>query len=433
MQMYDIIAEKKRGGTLSEEEIRFFVKGYTDGNIPDYQISALLMAICLNGMTDGELSVLTSAIADSGDRVDLSEFGALAADKHSTGGVGDKTTLIVAPIVASLGVKVAKMSGRGLGHTGGTVDKLESIPGYRTSLSTEEFYSQVRKTGIAVVGQSGNLAPADKKLYALRDVTATVDSVALIASSIMGKKLAGGANTIVLDTKYGSGSFMKSAADAELLARKMVSIGRSNGKNVAALITNMDIPLGSAIGNTLEVKEAVQTLKGNGPSDLTEVCLALSAVMVSLSLNVEINEAERLVADALYSGKAYEKFKEWISTQGADASFIEDTARLGSAKYSLDVAAWRDGYISSMDTELIGLVSVSLGAGRMTKEDTIDSTAGIIIHKKTPDYVQAGDTIMTLYSDREDTLAPAAKRIKTAVTLAEKQPEVVKTVHSRIM
>lgn len=432
MNIYDIILKKKRGSELTCDEVAYFVDGYTKGEIPDYQVSALLMAICFNGMTDTELAQLTASIAHSGDTVDLSEFGTLTVDKHSTGGVGDKTTLITAPIVASLGAKVAKMSGRGLGHTGGTVDKLESVPGYRTSVSSEEFYSQVRQIGIAVVGQSGNLAPADKKLYALRDVTATVDSVPLIASSIMGKKLAGGAGAIVLDVKYGSGSFMKTPEDAELLADTMVRIGKANGKRVAALITDMSIPLGYAIGNTLEVIEAIDTLRGKGPKDLTKICLELSSSMVTLALGVSREEADVMVKDSLYSGKAYEKFKEWITAQGGSLAHITDTTLFERAKYSLDVVAERDGYLGAMNTEHIGLAAVSLGAGRVTKTDVIDPAAGIIMRKKTGDAVSVGDSIMTLYSDSEAKLSDAAERIKSDLRYSDAPVTGGALIYSRI-
>jgi pyrimidine-nucleoside phosphorylase len=432
MNTYDIISKKKHGEELTASEIEFIVDGYTKGSIPDYQVSALLMAICFNGMTDKELSTLTMAIAKSGDTVDLSEFGALAADKHSTGGVGDKTTLIVAPLVASVGVKVAKMSGRGLGHTGGTVDKLESIPGYKTDVSSEDFYSQVRRIGIAVVGQSGNLAPADKKLYALRDVTATVDSVPLIASSIMGKKLASGANSIVLDVKYGSGSFMKTPECARELADKMVRIGQANGRRVAALITNMDVPLGYAIGNSLEVKEAVDTLRGNGPEDLTEVCLALSSAMVSLALGLGEREAYNTVKEALADGRAYGKFKEWITAQGGDISYIEDTDMLPRSEYSFDVLAEEDGYISFMDAEALGLAAVSLGAGRATKSDIIDHAAGIVLKKKTADKVKRGECIMTLYSNKKESLEPEGARIMEGIRYSNSAPERQSTVHSKV-
>ena len=318
MRFYDIIAKKRHGRALTDEEIDFFFKEYTGGNIPDYQMSALLMAICTMGMSAEETARLTAAIAASGDMVDLSRFGALTADKHSTGGVGDKTTLIVAPLAAALGCKVAKMSGRALGHTGDTVDKLESFPGYNVALSPEEFLDTVERIGLSVVGQSGNLAPADKKLYALRDVTATVDSLPLIASSIMGKKLAAGAHSIVLDVKFGSGSFMKTPESAKNLAEAMVDIGKKNGRAVSALVTNMDSPLGYAVGNILEVKEAIATLRGEGPGDLTEICIALASEMAHLALGIPIETAEAMATEALESGVAYNKFKEWISAQSGE-------------------------------------------------------------------------------------------------------------------
>ena len=396
MQLYDIITKKKHGEELTDEEIKFFVEGYTRGEILDYQASALTMAICLRGCTERETATLTQAICDSGDVVDLSELGDSTVDKHSTGGVGDKTTMVIAPIVASLGAAVAKMSGRGLGHTGGTVDKLESFPGYRTSLTPEEFIGQVKKIGIAVIGQSGNLAPADKKLYALRDVTATVDSIPLITSSIMGKKLAAGTRSIVLDVKYGSGSFMKTAEDAETLARNMVEIGYRRGRRVSALITNMDVPLGHAVGNILEVKEAIEVLSGRGPADLREVALSLATEMVRLSLGKDALTARRMCEDAISSGKARAKLVEWIGEQGGDARYAADTSLFEAAAYSRPVYAPEDGYITAMNTEKIGLASVALGAGRVTKDDLIDFTAGIIIEKKTGDYVQRGDLIATL-------------------------------------
>ena len=364
MRFYDIIAKKRHGLALSGEEIDFFVSEYTAGSIPDYQASALLMAICTRGMSGEETARLTAAIAASGNRVDLSCFGNLTVDKHSTGGVGDKTTLIVAPLAASLGCKVAKMSGRGLGHTGGTVDKLESFPGYTTSLSSEKFLDTVRRIGVSVVGQSGNLAPADKKIYALRDVTATVDSVPLIASSVMGKKLAAGAHSIVLDVKCGSGSFMKTPREAEELARAMVDIGRRNGRAVSALITNMDAPLGSAVGNILEVREAIDTLRGAGPRDLREICIALAAEMAHLSLGTDLRTARSRAEEALAGGAALAKFKEWISAQGGDVSYIDEPEKFDTARCITELKATEDGYITAMDTERIGLASVALGAGR---------------------------------------------------------------------
>ncbi len=432
MRIYDIITKKKHGEELTEEEIRFFVNGFTDGSIPDYQISPLLMAICLKGMTDSETFVLTDAIAKSGDNIDLSEFGELSVDKHSTGGVGDKTTLIVAPITASLGCKVAKMSGRGLGHTGGTVDKLESFPGYNTSLSPEEFFRQVRNCGISVIGQSGNLAPADKKLYALRDVTATVDSIPLITSSIMGKKLAAGSHNIVLDVKCGSGAFMKTAEDAKELAEKMVDIGNMCGRNVAALITNMDIPLGHAVGNILEVKEAMSVLRGGGPSDLVEVCTALASLIVHLSLKVTLDEARTMVADAITSGKALATFREWIVAQGGDGRYVDNPELWDAAGISSDILAEKSGYIAHINAESVGMAGVTLGAGRATKDDAIDFTAGVILHKKTGEYVSKGDVIATIYTNRENALESAKAEILGAISISdtavEQQPLIYETV-----
>lgn len=423
MRMYDIIENKRNGRELSKEEIEFFVKGYTDGTIPDYQASAFCMAVYFKGMTEKETVILTESMANSGDTVDLSMFGSLSADKHSTGGVGDKTSLIVAPIAASLGAKVAKMSGRGLGHTGGTVDKLESIPGYKTTLSEDEFLSQVEKTGIAIIGQSGNLTPADKKLYALRDVTATVDSIPLIVSSIMSKKIAAGSKNIVLDVKCGSGAFMKTLKDAEILANEMVKIGNSCGRNTAALITDMDRPLGSAVGNSLEVIEAVKVLKGEVENDLKEVCLSLAAKLISLVLSLSYEESLKRVTDALESGKAYCKMKEWISAQGGDAAFIDNTELFEKAEYSYEILSDSDGYISAMDTEKIGLSSVILGAGRSSKEDKIDFSAGIIIDKKTGDKIKKGEKIATLFTNNETSLQDAEKTYLSALTVSAEKPE----------
>lgn len=433
MDMYEIITKKKHGEALTREEIEAFVKGYTDGDIPDYQASALLMAICFKGMTDEETFALTDAIARSGEEIDLGAFDTLSADKHSTGGVGDKTTLIVAPIAAALGCKVAKMSGRGLGHTGGTVDKLESFDGYNTSLTPAEFFSQVQRCGIAVIGQSGNLAPADKKLYALRDVTATVDSVPLIASSIMGKKLAAGSHNIVLDVKYGSGGFMKTPESAVELAEKMVKIGNMKGRNVAALITNMDIPLGHAVGNILEVREAIATLSGKGPADLSEVCLSLASTMAHLALGISIKEARERAEDALYSGKALEKFAEWIAAQGGDTSVIYDICKFKCAKYALEVKAECDGYISKMDTEHIGHIAVLLGAGRLTKDDEIDHSAGIVIEKKTGEMVKRGDVLATLYTNKESALAAARDELIRSYTVSDTAPSEHALIYKTIL
>ena len=419
MRIYDIIKKKRDGFELTKEEIDFFIKGYVGGSIHDYQASALCMAIFFQGMNERETADLTLAMAYSGDTVDLSRFGDLTVDKHSTGGVGDKTTLIVAPIVSSLGCVMAKMSGRGLGHTGGTIDKLESIDGFNTALSPVEFFSQVEKNGVAVVGQTGNLTPADKKLYALRDVTATVDNLSLIASSIMSKKIAAGSHTIVLDVKCGSGAFMKTPEDAKELAEAMVKIGNNCGRNTAAVITNMDRPLGNNIGNSLEVIEAIEVLRNNGPEDLKEVCLALSSEIVSLSKNIPIEEARRLTEEALSSGKAFEKFKEWVSSQGGKREWIENTELFPKAKYSFEIKAEKDGYISKMDAESIGIASVILGAGRETKEDTIDMSAGIVLNKKTGDKVEKGDTLATLYSCSEKSFNSSKEKFLSALAFSE--------------
>lgn len=418
MRMYDIIKKKRDGGALSKEEIDFFIKGYVDGSIPDYQASAFCMAVFYSCMTEEETANLTLSMAHSGDTVDLSRFGTLSADKHSTGGVGDKTTLIVAPICASLGCVMAKMSGRGLGHTGGTIDKLESIEGFNTALSPEEFFTQVEKTGIAVVGQTGNLTPADKKLYALRDVTATVDSLPLIASSIMSKKLAAGAHNIVLDVKCGSGAFMKTPEDAEALATEMVKIGKMCGRNTRAVITNMNRPLGNNIGNALEVQEAIDVLKNSGPEDLREVCLALATEIVASTKGISREEAEILTNDALTSGKAYNKFIEWVKAQGA----TQNELSFKKADYTYDVISETDGYIVSSDAEKIGISAVILGAGREKKEDTIDMSAGIILNKKTGDKVTKGDTIATLYSCNKNSFEGAKKQFLDALEFSENEP-----------
>ena len=428
MRMYDIIEKKKQGLELTEPEIRELITEYTAGNIPDYQMSALMMAIYFRGMTKEETSILTDAMARSGDTVDLSEFGDLTVDKHSTGGVGDKTTLIVTPIVAAAGGVVAKMSGRGLGHTGGTVDKLESFTGFKTSLTPEQFRDQVKKCSLAVIGQSADLAPADKKLYALRDVTATVNSIPLIASSIMSKKLAAGTRSIVLDVKCGSGAFMNTPELATELARAMVDIGNSRGRRTAAVITNMDLPLGHAIGNALEVKEAIEVLKGGGPSDLREVCLKLASVMLSLSLGITEAEGASLAKKTLECGRAYEKFCEWIAAQGGDAAYARNPGLFGEAKYKRDITATTDGYILSCDAEAIGIAAMKLGAGRATKEDIIDPRAGIIIHKKPSDKVSVGEVIATLYTERENTLAEAEKILLSSLKFDTNEPKAQKMI-----
>ena len=423
MRMYDIIEKKRDGLALSDEEIRFFVDGYTDGSIPDYQASALCMAIFFRGMNDREISVLTDAMAHSGDMIDLSRFGTLSADKHSTGGVGAKTSLIVMPIVAALGAKVAKMTGRGLGHTGGTVDKLESIPGYQIALDSERFLTQVEDIGISLVGQSGNLTPADKKLYALRDVTATVNSIPLITSSIMSKKLAAGAHNIVLDVKVGSGAFMKTPADGRALAEKMVSIGKLCGRNMTAVLTNMDVPLGHNIGNALEVREAVAVLKGESRGDLREVCIALASNLIRMVFDLTEEEARRRVIDALGSGAAFSKLKEWISAQGGDTRCLDDPSLFPATAFAYEIQSPVNGYIRKMDAERIGITSVMLGAGRETKDAPIDYSAGIVLCKKVGERVSAGETLATLYTNRESALAEAAEHYLTALTFGETPPE----------
>ena len=432
MRMYDIIQKKRDGGALTKEEIDFFVKGYTDGSIPDYQASAFTMAVYFQGMNDEETTNLTLAMANSGDTLDLSCIDGVTVDKHSTGGVGDKTTLIVAPIVASLGCKVAKMSGRGLGHTGGTVDKLESIKGFKVELSPEEFIEQVKNTGICVIGQSGNLAPADKKLYALRDVTATVNSIPLIASSIMSKKLAAGSECIVLDVKTGSGAFMKTVESAVELSQKMVAIGRNDGRKVAALITDMDIPLGTNIGNTLEVEEAVRVLKGEVNNDLKEVCIALASNIVSLAKDIELPEAEKLVNEAICDGRALSKLRELVIAQGGDVSYIDNTSEIPKAKISHEVISGKTGYINHMDTEKIGLSSVILGAGREKKEDSIDYTAGIILRKKTGDFVSTGDVICELITNDEKRISQAEAMFIEAITISDEKPDMKPLIYETI-
>ncbi|MBR3753997.1 MAG: pyrimidine-nucleoside phosphorylase [Clostridia bacterium] len=432
MRFYDIIKKKRDGFELTKEEIEFFAFGAADGSIPDYQLTAMLMAIFFKGMSKRETADLTLAMANSGDTVDLSPLGGITADKHSTGGVGDKTTLIVAPIVASCGVKVAKMSGRGLGHTGGTVDKLESIPGYKTTLTREEFFGVVEKSSMSVIGQSGNLAPADKKLYALRDVTATVDSIPLIASSIMSKKIAAGAACIVLDIKVGSGAFMKTPELAQSLAREMIDIGTAVGRKTAAVISNMDVPLGINVGNSLEVIEAVETLRGNGPEDLKELCICLAANMLVLSGKGSEEECTALARAALESGRAFETLKACVEAQGGDASYLDNIDKFPKAKYSFDIVAESDGYITKMDSERIGIAACMLGAGRKTANDTIDFAAGLKILKKTGGKVCKGDILATLYANDEALFASAAEEYTAAVTLGNSRPKVLPIIISTV-
>lgn len=432
MRMYDIISKKRNGETLNEEEIRFMVSGYVKGEIPDYQMSAMLMAIYFKGMDDRETAILTNEVAHSGDMVDLSPIEGVKVDKHSTGGVGDKTTLVVAPIVAACGVKVAKMSGRGLGHTGGTVDKMESIPGMKTTLTEEEFFQVVNTAGLSVIGQSGNLAPADKKLYALRDVTATVDSIPLIAASIMSKKLAAGSDCILLDVKTGSGAFMKTLENSLTLAEKMVAIGEHAGRKTMALITNMDIPLGSRIGNSLEVIEAVETLKGRGPKDLTEVCLQLAAGMLYLAGKGTMEACRAMAEKAIEDGSALNRLIAMVEAQGGDSSVIKDTSLFKKAPFYKEVKAKKSGYITRMNTEQCGIASSLLGAGRITKDSLIDYTAGIALIKKVGDQVCQGDVIAVLYASEEALFAASEKEILRAVTISPDQPEEMPLIYARV-
>lgn len=428
MKMYDIIDRKKNGEELTKSEIEYFVGGFTRGEIPDYQASALLMAIWFCGMNDRELADLTLSMAHSGDMINLDAVDGFTVDKHSTGGVGDKTTLIVAPAVAACGGKVAKMSGRGLGFTGGTIDKLESIPGFNTSVGEKEFIDNVNKIGLCIAGQTGEIAPADKKIYALRDVTATVDSIPLIASSIMSKKLAAGSKGIVLDVKCGSGAFMKTYEDAKLLAEKMTAIGQRAGRKTVALITNMDIPLGRAVGNALEVKEAVKILKNEQKDELYEVSVALAAQMLSLVNSKDIYECEKMVRLAIENGSALEKLKEAVGAQGGDISYIDDTSKFIDASVCIEYKAEKSGYINKIDAQKIGRASVLLGAGREKKDDVIDFGAGIYLCKKTGDEVREGDTVARLYTNKNEYADSALAVIKEAFDYSQKKPYIGKTV-----
>lgn len=432
MRMYDILAKKRDGGILTDEEIQFFIDGYVSGAIPDYQASALLMAIFLKGMTPHGTAALTRSMAQSGDLVDLSSIDGIKVDKHSTGGVGDKTTLIVAPVVASLGVRVAKMSGRGLGHTGGTVDKLESIPGFRTTLDREAFFDVVRRVGVSVIGQSGNLAPADKKLYALRDVTATVNSIPLIASSIMRKKIAAGSDRILLDVKTGSGAFMKTLEDSIALAKEMVSIGEHVGRRTVALITDMDRPLGCAIGNALEVREACETLQGRGPADLTEVCIELAANMLWLAEKGELAQCRSLARQQIANGEAFAKLKEMVQAQGGDTSVLDDPSRFDRSNVCYEVLAQREGFLYAMDTERCGIASMELGAGREKKEDPIDYSAGIVLRKKVGDFVRKGEVLASFYSSEESKCRTAEQTFTQALRIQDARPKQTALIHARV-
>lgn len=425
----DLIQKKKNGETLTKEEIDFMITDYVAGKILDYQMSAMLMAIYFNGMENEELAAFTLAMRDSGDLVDLSPIEGIKVDKHSTGGVGDKTTLIVGPIVAACGVPVAKMSGRGLGFTGGTLDKLESISGFRIDLSAEEFFETVKKTGISVIGQTGNLAPADKLLYALRDVTATVDSIPLIAASVMSKKLAAGSDKIVLDVTTGSGAFMKNTRDAKKLAKHMVAIGNHAGKETVAILTGMEEPLGFAIGNNMEVKEAIEVLKGDGPEDVKEVSVALAGMMLSLGLeNVSHSQGKRMAKKALSSGQAFEKFKEMVQAQGGDIRYVEHPEFFERDAFEGEVLAAEDGFLSGMDTEKIGVAAGLLGAGRETKDSVIDMSAGIYLEKKIGDTVKKGEPIAICYAGTKEKLNRGMAMFESSIRYSKEAPRIPKLI-----
>ena len=432
MRMYDIIAKKRDGGELSAGEIAFWIAGCVRGDIPDYQTAALLMAVCLRGMTERETADLTLCMARSGETVDLSAIGGVTVDKHSTGGVGDKTTLVVSPIAASLGVRVAKMSGRGLGYTGGTVDKLESIPGLRTALGREDFLGIVRRVGVCLIGQSGDLVPADKKLYALRDVTATVESIPLIASSIMSKKIAAGSDCILLDVKTGSGAFMKTEADSIRLARTMVSIGERAGRRTVALITDMSRPLGNAVGNALEVAEACGTLRGRGPEDLTGLCVELAANMLALAGFGDLPACRKAARGQIENGRAFQKFREMAAAQGGDVSVLDDPSRFPQAALRRDVPARTSGYLRSMDTQACGAAAMELGAGREKKDDPVDFSAGIVLRKKPGDRVEAGEPLAAFHTSSERRFAAAERLFQSAVEIGDLPPRAAPLLHARV-
>ncbi|MBM4761174.1 pyrimidine-nucleoside phosphorylase [Bacillus sp. B15-48] len=432
MRMIDIIEKKRDGFELTKGEIEFAIKGYTDGSIPDYQMSALAMAIFLNDMTTSERVNLTMAMVESGDQIDLSSIEGIKVDKHSTGGVGDTTTLILAPLVASVGVPVAKMSGRGLGHTGGTIDKLESISGFQVEIDIDTFNHLVNTNKVAVVGQSGNLTPADKKLYGLRDVTGTVNSIPLIASSIMSKKIASGADAIVLDVKTGSGAFMKSIEEAKELAHAMVQIGNGAGRNTIAVITDMNQPLGFAIGNALEVKEAIDTLTGKGPKDLYELCLTLGSKMVYLAGKAAtFDEAKKMLEDSIKTGKAIEKFKTFIAAQGGDGSIVDDPTKLPSASYTYEVEAPEDGMVSAIIADKIGLAASLLGAGRITKESQIDLAVGLILRKKIGDKVKKGESLVTIHSNKQE-VTEVKNLVYDAYAISQNEVQVTPLIYGVI-
>lgn len=423
MRMYDIILKKRNGGTLTDAEIKEMIAGYCDGTIPDYQMSAFLMAVYFKGMTHAEISTLTQCMAYSGETVDLSGINGVKVDKHSSGGVGDKTTLIVTPIVAACGAKVAKMTGRGLGHTGGTADKLESIKGFRIALDQKDFFNQVNDIGIAVIGATGNLAPADKKMYALRDVTATVDSIPLIAASIMSKKIAAGSDCIMLDVKVGSGAFVKEVAQAKELSELMVQIGERAGRRTAALITNMDVPLGKAIGNAVEVIEAVGVLKGHGEPDLVQICISLAANILVLAGKGTYSACEELALDAIQSGAAFTKLCQMVKAQGGDTAMLSDTSLFPCASVRHEIKAPQNGYIAAMDTEKCGRAATTLGAGRAVLNSPIDYSAGILLKKKTGDVVQKGEVLAELRTNDQDSVARAEELFLSSLVFSASEPE----------
>ena len=432
MRMIDIIEHKRDGKILTNEEINFFITNYVDGKIPDYQVSALLMAILFRGMSDEEIFNLTNDMLHSGDIIDLSKIKGVKVDKHSTGGVGDKTSLVLGPLVASCGAKLAKMSGRGLGHTGGTLDKMESIPGMQINISEENFISQVNKIGMAIVGQTGHLVPADKKLYALRDVTGTVDSLPLIASSIMSKKLASGSDSILLDVKVGSGAFMKTLEMGEELAKTMVSIGKYFKKDTRAILTDMDEPLGLAVGNNLEVIEAINTLKGNGPKDLTELCIKAGAIMLlQAKICTSFEEGEKLLQSKIENGEAFKKFVEFVEAQGGDITYVLNTSKFEKAKYEISINSNKTGYITKIDALEIGEFAMKLGAGREKIEDKIDYSAGIILSKKIGDFVNSGDELCKIYTNKEN-YEEIIKEIKNSFIISEDKPENRKIIYKVI-
>lgn len=430
MRMYDLIMKKRNGGTLSRDEIFFMIEGYTKGNIPDYQMSAMMMAIYFNGMNEKETAALTMAMAESGDQLDLSGIQGIKVDKHSTGGVGDKTSLALTPMVSACGVKIAKMSGRGLGHTGGTIDKLESFQGFSTSLSEEAFIDQVNRIGISIIGQTKNLAPADKKLYALRDVTATVDNMSLIASSIMSKKLAAGADAIVLDVKTGSGAFMKEEADAMLLAGEMMTIGKNAGRKMMAVISDMDQPLGNAVGNALEVKEAIETLKGHGPADFTELCMTLGSCMLMVAEIAENEQqAREMLKEAVDSGKALDKLAELVEAQGGDKRMVYETDLLPKASSITPLLSEKDGYVEKIQCDEVGICSLILGGGRETKESAIDLSVGIVLTKKVGSHVKEGEPLAYIHSNEEAKRLACEERLRKAFHIGDKVKKEGAIIH----